>query len=242
MAKPSPAKLYRDWEVPLIMHAAKRSLVWAVLASTLTIVGCEVQSASKSEVQDAWKVRTIHRDDYQASEYGPDMVELNNGEKIRDLGYNVRFVGEIPRQAKAPILLFYAIDCVECEPGHFIITYSPESRERIRLFHPGEWLGIDAMSDFEVVTNRTRLFYGTCMENWSGILLFQEGRHIGFEEGKWIVPETWKRSTKQVSIGATGALHLKKLEGQAPAVEEVLPHVQKDVCHEVAAPGGYMYL
>ncbi len=224
------------------MQDATHFLLWGGLAFTLTIVGCEVQSASKSEVRDPWKVKTIHRDDYQAAEYGPDVVELNNGEKIRDLGYNVRFVGEIPRQAKAPILLFYANECLYCEPGHFIVAYSPERQEKIQLFHPGEWRGREGGSDFEVVTNRTRLFYGTCMENWTGILLFEEGRHIGFEEGEWIVPGTWKRSTKQVSIGATGELHLKKQEGQAPAVEEVLAHVQKDVCHEVAAPGGYMYL
>jgi len=221
----------------LPIRASTRTLLILVLAGLFTsnLAPCAAES-------DPWKVKTIHRDDYQATEYGPDVVELNNGEKIRDLGFNVRFVGEIPRQPKAPILLFYANDCLECEPGHFIIAYSPESRERIQLFHPGEWLGIDGMSDFEVVTNRTRLFYGTCMENWNGILLFDERRHIGFAESKWIVPETWERSTKQVSIGAAGELQLTKLGGQTPTVEEVLAHVQKNVCHEVAAPGGYMYL
>lgn len=214
-----------------------RTFLTLVLAGLVTssLTACVAES-------DPWKVKTIHRDDYQATNYGPDVVELNNGEKIRDLGYNVRFVGEIPRPTKAPILLFYANDCLECEPGHFIIAYSPESREQIHLFHPGEWLGIDGMSDFEVVTNRTRLFYGTCRKNWNGILLFDEGRQIGFAEGQWIVPETWERSTKQVSIGAAGELQLQKLEGQTPTVEEVLAYVQKDVCHEVAAPGGHMYL
>lgn len=214
-----------------------RTLITWALAGLLTtsLTACAAES-------DPWKVKTIHRDDYQATEYGPDVVELTNGEKIRDLGYNVRFVGEIPRKAKAPIVLFYANDCLECEPGHFIVAYSPERQEKIQLFHAGEWLGIDSMSDFEVVTNRTRLFYGTCMENWNGILLFQEERDIGFAEGKWIVPETWEHTTKQVSIAATGELQLTQLGGQTPAVEEVLAYVQKDVCHEVAAPGGYSYL
>lgn len=227
----------------MIIHAATRSLLWAVLASTLTIVGCEMQSASQDEVRDPWKVKTIHKDDYRmAGSHTKDDVELNNGLKIVDLVYEVQFVGEIPRTPQAPVLLFSGLDCLECEPGHFIIAYSPESRERIELFHPGVWRGVDPMLDLEIVTNRTRLFYGTCMENWNGVLLFDEERDIGFAEGQWIVPDTWQHSTKQVTIGAAGELQLKKLEGQTPVVEEVLTYVQKGVCQEVAGRGGYMFL
>ena len=152
------------------MHHATQFLLWGGLAFTLTIVGCEAQGASKSEVRDPWKVKTIHRDDYDNFVgRSKDVVELNNGDKVPDLGYNVDLVGEIVRAPNPPILLFFANDCLECEPGHFIIVYSPESRDKVELYHSGEHTEMTGSEDLEVVTLRTRLYYGSCLKDWRGV-------------------------------------------------------------------------
>ncbi len=223
------------------MQDATHFLLWGGLAFTLTIVGCEVQSASKSEVRDPWKVKTIHRDDYDNFVgRSKDIVELNNGEKIPDLGYEVQFVGEIPRKPKAPVLLFSAVDCLECEPQHFIIAYSPESGERAEFYHPGEFLGVD--DPFETVLLRTRLFYGECLENWSGIILFRQDRDATFVEGKWVVSQTWKQSAKKLRVGSKHQLAITDLGNQLPSLEEISRHVQEGVCQEVQGPGEYAFI
>ena len=227
----------------MILHSATRSLVWAVLASTLTIVGCEVQSASKSEVRDPWKVKTIHRDDYRmAGSHTKDDVELNNGEKIADLGYNVELVGEILRQPKPPILLFFANDCLECEPGHFIIAYSPESRDKVELYHSGEHTQTTGGGDFQVVTSRTRLYYGSCLKDWRGIIRLKEERDLKFESSKWIVPYHWETSHQKVSIGATGELTLTDQPGRVPNRQELFGAVKQGRCHEVKGSGTFSWL
>ena len=226
-----------------MVYHVQQFFLWGLLAFTLTIVGCDMQGASKSEVRDPWKVKTIHRDDYDNFVgRSKDVVELNNGEKIPDLGYEVQFVGEIPRKPKAPVLLFSAVDCLECEPQHFIIAYSPESGERAEFYHPGEVLGIDPASNLKTVLLRTRLFYGECLENWSGIIWFDEDRDATFVEGEWVVPQTWKQSAKKLGVGSTHQLAITDLGIQLPSLEEISRHVREGVCQEVQGPGEYAYL
>jgi hypothetical protein len=108
----------------------------------------------------------IEADNYESNaeqDYGMDEVVLKNGERIRSLGYQVGYLGEISGGRK-PILILRGRECYECGAPMSIHLYSiAESKTVELLTYPGKLHDIVDGEENPAVVVDSKQYMGTCL-------------------------------------------------------------------------------
>lgn len=183
----------------------------------MSFMALMAMAGSKAVDIEGWRLRGIHRDDYNAASYGRDYAIFRNGERSMPLGYKVEKIGELSVPGKPPVTLFRADDCHECEPGKELLFFYPGMKEPLRTLLPGEGWVKDPETEFKEVSRSVRGFLGECLASGKkGVLILKRERTPKKNnKGKWEF-SPWTASKEEIEITADGKLKRSILQGEFP--------------------------
>jgi hypothetical protein len=121
------------------------------------------QTRDQTAPASSWDVARIDTDDFKSGKsYSPDRVYFNNGTKIDNLGYQLKYLGKLKANETPPILLFSGRECIDCEEGLNFYVYSVLKSAAVPYSYPA---GKVSSQEDGGVFYEGRGFFGKCFSD-----------------------------------------------------------------------------
>lgn len=173
-----------------------------------------VESLSKANNKD-WSVKRVE---------GSKLL-FKNGEEFDTKLYGLEYVGQVRAENKAPFLIYFGVDCIECDAEQALYIHSPDDGELLAEDGRNSYQFPGKLFDYETdsLLYEGRAFYGEVLKNKRGVIWYQNAY---FEQNK-----SWKKSVFFVDLSSGGKVE-SFLEGNSQ-MEETLAFFEIGLCKEI---------